>query len=392
MKISDYGLKRPSFQLDPEVDAGIFVGRADVKTRLEDRLKRAIVTGTSLHTVIYGDYGSGKTHSLNYVLKFLGQQKLDVLPIFVRQPRITKKSNPSHLYSSIISAISMSEIFELFVNTFESIQDRMKDITEVYRRVEALRSIVKNRDLAFVIHKYYTTRPVEDYSVVKWLSGEKLTVREKTGLSVVSDNSDPFIAAQTLLTLLKLFNAVAKKYVLLMLDEMEALDILGDARKQMEFEEFLRILVSETRNIGVLVAFTTKMGMEDAPEMFKSTSAVGSRIGYPQNYIWLKEFNEIELTKNFVKELLGSLRDAKANVESLVKEAQSQTEEKLSAEYFPFTEESIEVMFEMSTHSGMIKPLLPRDIEKTLTDALGDAIIRNKPFVDTEVMSRIMST
>ena len=392
MKHSDYGLKRPSFQLDPELDAGIFVGREDVKKRLEDRLRRAIVTGTSLHTVIYGDYGSGKTHSLNYTYKFLGQQKLDVLPIFVRQPRITKKSNPSHLYSSIISAISMTEIFELFVKTFDSVQDRLKDITELYRRVEVLRSFIKNRDLAFVVHKYYTARPIEDYSVVKWLSGEKLTAREKAALNVISDNSDPFVAAQTLLTLFKLFNAVANKYVLLMLDEMEALNILGDYRKQMEFEEFLRILVSETRNIGVLLAFTTKMGMEDAPEMFKSTSAVGSRIGYPQNYIWLKEFNEIELTKNFVKELVASLRDEKVDVEALVKKCRSQTDEKLSVEYFPFTEEAIEVMFDLSTHSGMIKPLLPRDIEKTLTDALGDAMIQNKTFADTEIISRIMST
>jgi hypothetical protein len=392
LKPSDYGIKRPSFQLDPEIDAGIFVGREDVKKRLEDRLKRAIVTGTSLHTLIYGDFGSGKTHSLNYVYKFLGEQKLDVLPIFVRQPRITKKSNPSHLYASIISAISMTEIFGLFVKIFDSVQDRLKDITELYKRVEVLRSVIKNRDLAFVVYKYATTRPIEDYSVVKWLSGEKLTVREKTTLGVVSDNSDPFISAQTLLTLFKLFCSVKKKYVLLMLDEMEALLILGDYRKQMEFEEFLRILVSETRDIGVLIALTTRAGLEDSPEMFKSTSAIGTRIGYPQNYIWLKEFDEPELTKRFVTELVEALRDEKVDIETLVRKLKSETDETLGVEYFPFTEEAIDLLFQMSTTSGMIKLLLPRDIEKVLTDALGDAMIQNKPFIDTEIMSRIMST
>lgn len=392
LKYSDYGLKRPSFQLDPEIDAGIFVGREDVKKRLEDRLKRAIVTGTSLHTFIYGDYGSGKTHSLNYVYKFLRGQKVDALPIFVRQPRITKKSNPSHLYSSIISSISMTEIFGLFVKIFDLVQDRLKDITELYQRVEVFRSVIKNRDLAFAVYKYATTRPIEDYTVVKWLSGEKLTAREKTALGVVSNNTDPYIAVQTLLALFKLFNIIEKKYVLLMLDEMEVLSILGDYRKQMEFEEFLRILVSETRNIGVLFACTTRMGMEDAPPMFTSTRSVGSRIGYPQNYIWLKEFDEMELTKNFVRELIAALRDEKIDIKFLVKKHKPKTDEKLSAEYFPFTEEAIEVMFQMSTTSGMIKPLLPRDIEKTLTDALGDAMIQDKPFVDMEIMSRIIST
>jgi len=242
------------------------------------------------------------------------------------------------------------------------------------------------------VYKYATTRPIEDYSVVKWLSGEKLTSREKATLNVISDNSDPFVAAQTLLTLFKLFNKFENKYVLLMLDEMEAINVLGDRRKEAEFEEFLRILVSETKNLGVLIAFTSKLGIEDAPEMFKSTSPVGSRIGYPQNYIWLKEFNELELTKNFVKELLRALRDDKVDIAKLVKKHQAQTDEKLTEEFYPFTEEAIEVMFEMSTQSGMIKPLLPRDIEKTLTDALGDAMIQNKPFVDSEIMARIMST
>ncbi|MEM2673913.1 MAG: ATP-binding protein [Candidatus Bathyarchaeia archaeon] len=392
MKASDYGLKRPSFQLDPELDAEIFVGRDDVKERLESRLKRAIATGTSMHTVIYGDYGSGKTHTLNYIYKFLYRQKLDVLPIFVRQPRITKKSDPSDLYASIINAISMTEIFDLFVKIYDSVQDQIKDVPDLYRRVDILRSVIGNRDLAFIVYRYVTTRPSEDYIVVKWLFGEKLSAREKATLNVISDNSDPFNAAQTLLTLFRLFNKFARKYVLLMLDEMESLAVLGDRRKELEFQEFLRVLVDETKNVGVIIAFTTKLGIEDAPEMFKSTSPIGSRIGYPQNYIWLKEFNEIELTKNFVKELIKALRDEKIDVAKLVEKYQSETNENLSIDFYPFTEEAIEVMFEMSTQSGQVKPLLPRDIQKALTDALGDAMIQNKPFVDSEIMSRIMST
>ncbi len=390
MKVSDYGLKRPSFQLDPELDAEIFVGREDVKKRLEDRLRRAIVTGTSLHTVIYGDYGSGKTHTLNYVYKFLHQQKFDVIPIFVRSPRITKKSDPSHLYSSIINAISMTEIFDLFVKIYDSVQDKIKDVPDLYKRVDILRSQIGNRDLAFVAYRYATTRPTEDYLVVKWLSGEKLSTREKATLNVISDNSDPFNAAQTLVTLFRLFNKFAGKYVLLMLDEMETLGVLGDRRKELEFQEFLRILVDEPKNVGVLIAFTTKLGIEDAPEIFKSTSPVGSRIGYPQNYIWLKEFNELELVKNFIRELIKALRDEKKDIAKLVKKYQSETTETLTVDFYPFTEEAIEVMFEMS--QSQVKALLPRDIQKALTDALGDAIIQNKPFVDSEIMARIMST
>jgi hypothetical protein len=285
----------------------------------------------------------------------------------------------------------MTEIFDLFVKIYDSVQDKIKDVPDLFRRVDILRSQIGNRDLAFVIYRYVTTRPAEDFLVVKWLSGEKLSAREKATLNVISDNSDPFNAAQTLVTLFRLFNKFAKKYVLLMLDEMEAL-LIVDRRKILEFQEFLRILVDEPKNVGVLIAFTTRMGLEDASDIFKPTSPVGSRIGYPQNYIWLKEFNELELTKNFVKELIKALRDEKTDVEKLVKKYQSMTTETLTVDFYPFTEEAIEVMFDMSTQSGQVKPLLPRDIQKALTDALGDAMIQDKPFVDSEIMTRIMST
>jgi hypothetical protein len=228
--------------------------------------------------------------------------------------------------------------------------------------------------------------------VVKWLSGEKLSAREKATLSVVSDNSDPYVAIQTLLALVKLFNKIEKKYVLLMLDEMESLNILGTAKKQMAFEEFTRILTSQEKGLGVLLACTTKLGLEDAPPMFRSDSAVGTRIGYPQNYIWLKQFEDLDSMKIFVKQLISALRDEKVNIQTLIKKYQSETKEKLTLDFFPFTEEAIEAIHELSRTSGMIKLLLPRDIQKVMTDSLGDAMIQNKPFVDTEIVSKIMST
>ncbi|MGB8779905.1 MAG: BREX system ATP-binding domain-containing protein [Candidatus Bathyarchaeia archaeon] len=392
MQCSDYGLKRPSFQLDPEMDSEIFVGREDVKKRLEDRLKRAIVTGTSLHTFIYGDYGSGKTHTLNYVYRFLNKQDLNVLPILVRQPRITQKSDPSDLYASIVSAVSISEIFTLFVRVHDSVQTKLKDITDLYKRVEVLRGVVENRDLSFIINNYVTNRPIEDYAVVKWLSGEKMAAREKAVLNVVTDNSDPYVAIQTLLALVKLFNKIGKKYVLLMLDEMESLQMISSEKKQMPFEEFLRILTSEDKGLGVLLAHTTKQALEDVTPMFKSNTAIGTRIGYPQNYIYLKQFEDMESMKTFARQLISALRDPKIDVKALAKKNQSNTNEHLALDFYPFTEEAIEAIHQLSQGSGMIKLLLPRDIQKVMTDSLGDAMIQNRAFVDQEIVSKIMST
>jgi phenylalanyl-tRNA synthetase alpha subunit len=106
----------------------------------------------------------------------------------------------------------------------------------------------------------------------------------------------------------------------------------------------------------------------------------------------LKEFDELDLMKTFVKQLIASLRDESADIKALIKKSQAKTKEHLGMDFFPFTEESVEMIFQMSRTSGMIKLLLPRDIQKVMTDSLGDAMIQNKPFIDTEIVSKIMTT
>ncbi|NIO37376.1 hypothetical protein GTO27_06690, partial [Candidatus Bathyarchaeota archaeon] len=174
MDHKDYGLSRPSFQLDPELDCMIFAGRGDVKSKLEGRIRRGLATNTSVHTFIYGDYGSGKTHTLHYFHKYVSDQHgVEVLPIFVPQPQVDARSTPSDLFRSIVTAISPVEIFELLSKIWDAHQDELQQHTELYKRISVLQKYVQNRDLSYIIYKYIISRPAEDYSVIKWLSGER---------------------------------------------------------------------------------------------------------------------------------------------------------------------------------------------------------------------------
>ena len=391
MDETSYGLIKPSFQLDPQLDSNIFVGRDDVKSKLDDRLKRSMPTKSAMHTMIYGDFGAGKTHTLNYAARFLAEQKLDVLPIFVGSPRIDEKSDPSDLYRSIILAMSTSNIFSIFVKIFDSIQDRIKETQDLYKRVDVIDEVIRNRDLSFVLYRYITSRPAEDFLVAKWLSGEKLSAKEKGTLQVMQDNSDPNTAIQTLISLLTLFKTISKKYVLLLLDEMETLENLP-SRKQRDFESFLRQLVGQDTYIAVMIAFTIRGGaVEQSLPMFQPTSAVGTRVGYPQNYIELKEFDDPERMKTFVRELIAALRDPKADIKTLCKKAKSRTKEEIGEDFFPFTDDAVELIFQRSVQGRVRKLLLPRDIQKVMTDCLGDAIIKDKPLIDTEIVERVMA-
>ena len=389
MDPQNYGLSRPSLQLDPEVDCGIFAGRKDVKKKLEGRIRRGLATNTSVHTLIYGDYGSGKTHTLHYFLKYVQEQLgVDVLPIFVPTPQIDARSNPSHLFRSIITAVSPVEIFDLFSKIWDTHQDELQKHTELFHRVSILQDYVQNRDLEYVIYKYIISRPVEDYAVVKWLSGEKCTTKEKQTLGVISDNSDPNIAIKTLLSLCQLFNKYEKKYIILLLDELEKLSVLT-SKKLDDFESFFRQLVSEQQGIATVLAQSAERALEDGVPIFLGNTPVGGRIGYPQNYIWLKPFEDPTETKDFLKELIAELRPKGLNISKIVEKAKAETEETIEEELFPFTVEAVDLMLQALSEAGL--SIFPRNIQNASTQCLGEVMSKNQRVITTKTVEEVMS-
>jgi len=389
MDHKDYGLSRPSFQLNPELDCKIFAGRKDVKKKLEGRIRRGLATNTSVHTFVYGDYGSGKTHTLHYFHQYVSEQHgVEILPIFVAQPQIDARSTPSHLFRSIITAISPVEIFELFSKIWDAHQNELQQHTELYRRISILQKHTKNRDLSYVIHKYIISRPAENYSVIKWLSGERCTSKEKQTLGVISDNSDPNIAIRTLLSLFQLFNKYENKYILLLLDELEKLDVLSH-KKLLDFESFFRQLVSEQHGIATVMAQSAEQSLEDGVEIFLGDTAVGSRIGYPQNYIWLKPFDDPDDATEFMKELIEQLRPTDFDISQLIERAKAETEETVQEDFFPFTEEATALLFQALFEAG--SRLFPRNIENAATQCLGEAMSKNKRIITSEEVSEVMT-
>ena len=388
MNPQDYGLIRPSFILDSEMDCGIFAGRSDVKSKLEARIRRGLVTNTSVHTFIWGDYGSGKTHTLHYFHKYVAEQHgVDVIPIFVAQPQIDAKSTPSDLFRSIITAISPVEIFDLFSKIWDKHQDELQQQHDLYKRVSVLQDKIQNRDLAYVIYKYIISRPAEDYAVIKWLSGEKCTSREKQALGVISDNSDPNIAIRTLLSVFNLFSTYKNKYILLLLDELETLRVLSE-KKLVDFETFFRQLVSEQHGIATVMAQSVESeSIENGISLFWGNNPVGSRIGYPQNYIYLKPFQGDDQILGFLKELIKALRPpdfTSSQLKKLMDKATSETKETIQTEYFPFTVEAIELMCQSLLESTNQGGLYPRNIENCATQCLGEAMSKNKKIITSE--------
>ncbi len=160
-----------------------------------------------------------------------------------------------------------------------------------------------------------------------------------------------------------------------------------------DFETFFRQLVSEQHGIATVMAQSVELAsVEDGIEIFIPTSPVGTRIGYPQNYIYLKPFDSDDQILGFWKELIQMLRPpdfTRAEKSELVEKAKAETEETVNEEYLPFTVEAFEIMAQ-SQLEHLPRGLYPRDIENCATQCLGEAISKNKRVITTEEVREVV--
>ncbi|NIO36110.1 hypothetical protein GTO27_00215, partial [Candidatus Bathyarchaeota archaeon] len=148
-------------------------------------------------------------------------------------------------------------------------------------------------------------------------------------------------------------------------------------------------LVSEQHGIATVMAQSVEQTLEDGLEIFLGNSPVGSRIGFPQNYVFLKPFDDPNDVQNFMKELIAQLRPTDADVSKLVETAQRETEETVMENLFPFTSEALDLMCQSILEAG--PSLFPRNIQNAATQCLGEAMSKNRRIITTEEVSVVMA-
>src|ERR1700722_3609233 len=63
-----YYLKRDTFTVNPDADAEVYFGGADLETRIRDRILRDLNQDRAVPKfMIFGPYGGGKTHNLRHI-------------------------------------------------------------------------------------------------------------------------------------------------------------------------------------------------------------------------------------------------------------------------------------------------------------------------------------
>mgnify|MGYP000032261428 CR=1 FL=1 len=375
IKPEDYGLDRFDLLLDPAIHATIYAGRKSLIEQLKRRIDRAFMTGSAMHTILWGPYGVGKTHTLYYLVNYIKNRGYQANLFHLTCPSFTKKS-VVELYQAIIMSFGQKFLFRLIEEVWNIVQPTFRELdarTDA-DKIEIIDKFISHRDFSSVILSYQKPSAQMPYLVWKWLSGEKCSAKEKETLGVITDNSEPANAIHTLLTIIETNTKIKlqkndKTMMILMIDELEQLEPLGDA---MDFRELFRRLAEQKRLFVMLLAYTAGSA-EQVPVL--NAPPVRQRLGFPHNYIAVTAFDPGE-AKQFIAELFSLLRPKKIDLEKKVEEVSKVTSEKVTSEFYPFTEEAIEALITKITASG--EALSPRTIEMALTMALGDALTQKE--------------
>jgi len=363
-----FGLKRPSFMLDPQIDYECYAGRSDEKSLLLDRIEAAADIESAPRLVLWGVYGGGKTHTQFYagkkLLKEYGNNS-----IYVICPDLVRNATFLDLYKEILMAMGSDQIKELLQKYLLKVGDAK------------FKGFFANQDTANVCLKLVlATGGSEDLiRAWRWLSGEQVTSSEAIGLGATSAISSRE-SARFLIKLGAIYNEIMKKRLVLLIDECEKLSDVVDAHGLGTFiTAFREISEKLQRHLGFICAcFASDYEAIAAP---LSREAVSSRIG-EGNYMQISQLRDEEL-EPFIKDLLGYVVDPKEK-ERRIKQLQEK-EAVVNRDFYPFTEEAIKQIVAHVAEDPRRKT--PRTISDLLNDAATEAKKLGKEIVDEETLT-----
>ena len=364
-----FHLKKDSFSIDNREDASVYFGGSTLNSRLRERLEDDFVRPRQVPKFcIYGAFGAGKTHTENHIAYLLRTElasdyatepiSLDISPIRAKEKWIK-------VHGDIINAIGLDLIREAATAVLTdpaAAQDPVKHLTDkgVLRYGEtAIRS-----SQARVFRALLFGGPMET-AALQWLKGGAITAAQAEAIEIETRLTEVSHLMACLLNVASLIKVGLGRRPVLLIDEAEALDALTTGDSFNEFVAAFRKLADDDNNVlGLIVAFFTEGGMEQAPDVL-THDAVFRRLGFEGAFFDLQEnVGGMENVRTFILEVLRYLVDQDAAAATIAQRG-LETE----PEFFPFTVESIDRLAEFIAE-GDPKVQVPDQIIKRMGDAV----------------------
>jgi Cdc6-like AAA superfamily ATPase len=371
-----FGLKegRTDFYVENQTDAHLLFARTELAAQLQGVLRRSFRTGHPPKLVLYGDWGTGKTHTMRhmqYEIEHTPAYAADV--VFVELPDITSKTDFQAAHSALLDALGVDRV-KVWVTQFQARNSNA---------MEMLQDWTQSGDIA---RAFTTLIGYGDASRIAWdwLRGIKLSASDarSAGLPPSLDQSHHMV--QVLKATGKLAQDIDDKMLVLMLDEATKLKNVGNDDAIAHWVNAFKILAdSLTKEAGLIISISIP-DIEDFPVPLRDQQVV-TRFGQ-DHYISLPNFQEDE-ARDFLSALLSEWVDPEHRT-AIVAAHQSEADGEAVGTTFPFTEAAFERFIDYTCRQTITTP---RDLQQQLDDFLNRAIDDNRYLLSRGYVDSLIS-
>jgi hypothetical protein len=368
---------RPSFTIDPQIspeDARFYFGRDDIKTRLEQQVRRSFITPGVPKMMVRGPYGSGKTQTLFYLEHYLRTQtpeSCNGLPhTQYVAAELRSNSTANHLHMQLTERLGkeivagwVRRLFDQTTNLEVSLQELGED-PNIVLALKELRAGGESSLIAW-----------------RWLTGQSLRSAELNELSLTRNLGE--VGAGDLVNALvavgNLATEVGEKLIFLV-DELEELINVraGDAAESIH-QYFRRLAEPANASVGFIVGFKADV-FDDAPQILQRGDIVG-RVG-TSNYVDIPPLPAVSDVKTFLSELLTNLVD-QDKVQAVISEHSLDTE----LGVYPLVRSAFELLADYATQD--ISRALPRYIINAVNECAIQAWDDGNRLVDDRIVNSV---
>ena len=370
-----YALRRDNFILDPLADTACFA-RDDIKTQvIAESLDIDLVTGLAPKRLVSGPYGGGKTHTLMRTMKEL-QQLTPIHAVRIECPDLSKKSRFHDLYrEGIMRGLGQDFVIRLIEESVQSVglakrDELMGRLKEKFQDEEVAKAAIRLVDPNF-----------DQLRLWRWISGVPMSRQDLDDLGQTQDLTQTEAArlADIICMFGRLLRELKKETLVLVLDEMERLKTIGSETITTFVSGFSRLVDPNQTSVCVLIGASAALESEMV-DVFSSGSPITSRLGIDAQ-IEIRALDEADVNK-FIRIVIGYVRNTEAPLDKFLSEAKKSTREKISPDFFPFTEEAIDAL-----KSKLTQMMTPREITMKMTRALGRAHRGGKPVITSDCVA-----